>query len=691
MLRSNALTSLNGIFRSGILRQKSLSLVFRAFAHAVNEVKLRDYQLDAVKSTLEAIDRGVKRPAVVLATGGGKTVVMSHLIPRLKSFNKGDKVLVLAHKQELVRQAAHTIHSMNPDLRVTIDMLTSRPDLEGIDVIIGSVPTLVYKTRLDRYNPNEFKAIILDECHHATAHSWMKILNHFGALDEDPKICVIGFTATLDRSDGISLGKVFQEIVFERNLITMIRAKELCDVRLSKINVKLGLENVKTHQGDFVQKDLSDAVNKEDINVTVTRGLMQLKKKYNFKSTLVFCVDIAHCKTLCGVLQRNGISAQYVTGNTVSHERRAILEDFKDGKIEVLCNVLVFTEGTDIPNIDSLVLARPTQSRSLLIQMIGRGLRLHQLKDICDVIDMVDATKHGLESTPTLLGLEQELKAAGKTEEQIDKSMEELLESAMLTNTSKDEEERLREEQRVFETLQRLSNLGVKFQTIEGFADIEGSKKDAEEVKTEITQAIRSSKIPWARLGYNQWGITIGKENYVLQRSGEEYQLAELVFTSLDIIIASKYKSERYRFRPIRQSKDFKALVMAADTMLFRKLLTSGFQNRPATEKQASFLASKLKTKVGTTYGKSADDIKEIVRTWRLGRAANLILATKLSINSLWVKWELAKMFGFSNETESRMRREIKKIDRKRPDFEDYVPKRPADGEHGPVEDSQPV
>lgn len=176
-------------------------------------IKLRDYQEHAVKNTLESIERGVKRPAVVLATGGGKTVVMSHLIPQIKSQNKGDKVLVLAHKQELVRQAAATIHRSNPDLRVCIDMAKAKPDLENQDVVVASVPTLVYRTRMERYDPTQYKAIILDECHHATAHSWMKILDYFGALEADAKVYTIGFTATLERADGMSLGNEFGESV----------------------------------------------------------------------------------------------------------------------------------------------------------------------------------------------------------------------------------------------------------------------------------------------------------------------------------------------------------------------------------------------------------------------------------------------------------------------------------------------
>lgn len=638
-----------------------------------NPMKLRDYQVDAVKNTLDAIKRGVNRPAVVLATGGGKTVVMSDLIPRITSRNTGDKVLVLAHKQELVRQAAITIQKINPDLEVCIDMAKSKPDLESIDVVVASVPTLVFRTRLERYNPGDFKAIILDECHHATANSWTKILNYFGALEDKPKIYTIGFTATLERADGMSLGKVFEEIVFERNLITMIRAKELCDVRLSKIDVTIDWSKVRSTGGDFVQKDLSEAVNKDDINVMVTRGFMQLKKKYNYKSTLIFCVDIEHCKTLCGVLQKNGIKAQYVTGETVHHERRAILDDFRGGKIEVLCNVLVFTEGTDIPNIDSLVLARPTKSRNLLIQMIGRGLRLHQEKDVCDVIDMVDATKHGFETIPTLLGMEADMRARGKSELQIDESLEKLLEDTILHNPR--EKARLKKVDLIVELQKQLSNLELNFQTIEGFADVE-KRGAVEEVDEDINRIIRESKLPWARFSYDKWGISVVNRNFMLERCPDQFQFYEVSYASMSELVASGFKANRLHVNVIRQSKSIQEVVLDADNMLYSKLVALEHMKRPATDKQIAFIVKKLKAKVELVYGGGSQELADKLKPWLMIRASNLCFAAKVSVNCLWVKWELANLYGYSRYTQIRMKKRLTKVDKKLAS-DQYLPEGP--------------
>ncbi|KAF3990240.1 hypothetical protein FT663_03284 [Candidozyma haemuli var. vulneris] len=641
---------------------------------ASSRMRLRDYQEVAVGNTLDAFKNGIKRAAVVLATGGGKTVVMAHLIPQIKSMNKGDKVLVLAHKQELVRQAANTILQVNPQLRVGIDMSTSKVNTDEKDVVVASVPTLINMSRLSRYNPNDFKAIFLDECHHATAGSWKKILNYFGALEEDSSHYVVGLTATLERADGISLSKVFQDIVFERNLITMIRAKELCDVRLSRIGVQIDWSKVRQKAGDFVSKDLSEAVNREDINATVAQGYLQLKEKYNFKSTLIFCVDIKHCRTLCGVLQSRGVKAQYVTGETVHHERQAILEDFRNGKIDVLCNVLVFTEGTDIPNIDSLILARPTRSRSLLIQMIGRGLRLHQQKDLCDVIDMADNTKFGVESRATLLGLEEELRAAGKSEKEIDESLEAVIDSAVVRDI--DEEEVKRKAIEALETREKLNEMSIRFQTIEGFAELHKTKTD-EEVAEEVNQAAKTCRIPLARLNINEWGFGVGYEDYVL-RSGEKgFELAKVRFAPIEAIYASGFKIQRAHFEVIKRSDSMVDLILATENMFYGKIRAKGFWKRPISESQLTFLTRRLTSKARTNHDKSPEELRaRLKETMSMGRASNLCIAVMLA-RPLWVSWELARMFGYHSRSMHRMRQAFKTVDKKKENYKHLVPTDP--------------
>ncbi|KAI5958078.1 irc3 [Candida theae] len=374
-------------------------------ANANRPIQLRDYQEDAVQAVLNKLASGVKKPAVVIATGGGKTVVFSHLIPYLKPLSKerGNKVLILAHTEELIDQAARSIRLMNPGLKVDVEMrkLKASPEAE---VVVASVPSLVNRRRFEKFEPIEFKSIIIDECHHAPAITYRKVLNHFHALDSDSTISVIGFTATLMRHDKQSLGHIFDEIVYERSLKSMIKSKELADAKISEVKVELNLDKVKTVRNEYDPASLYTAMKEIDFNEKIVLAYLRLKKEVDCKSTLIFCVGVEHCYEVCALFQSHGINAQYVTGETSKVERAVIIEDFKRGLIPVLCNVQVFTEGTDMPNIDSLILARPTMSKSLMIQMIGRGLRLHKEKTHCHIVDMVELTRQGIDIKPTLEG-----------------------------------------------------------------------------------------------------------------------------------------------------------------------------------------------------------------------------------------------------------------------------------------------
>lgn len=636
------------------------------------DVTLRDYQEDAVKSVLVAAERNIKRPAVVLATGGGKTIVMSALIPQLQPLKKTrTKTLVLAHKEELVKQACATISRLNPDLNVQIDMLKSKPN-DSADVIVGSVPTLVRMTRLEMYDPLEYKMIVLDECHHATAGSWMKILNYFGALEKDLSIYVVGFTATMERADGDKLGKVFEEIVFERSLLEMVEKKELCDVKFSTIDTNIDLTDVSTRIGDYVTKRLAVAVNQKDINWQIAKGYLQLREKFNFKSTLVFCVDIEHCKTLCGVFQENGINAQYVTGETVKHERLAILQDFKDGKIQVLCNVLVFTEGTDIPNIDSMILARPTKSRPLLIQMIGRGLRLHHGKDYCHVIDMVGAGDLGYLSVPTLLGM------PGKAEELEDKSLleveaEKVKMSAMKAQMQANEREK--EVQRILRIQKRIESIELQFTTVDGFSSFEQGTMEQFNDMEMVLKKFRESLVFWVRLEYNKWGAPSGQKDstyYTIERkqgvfddetaSDVHFELVRHIPTPMQMLLASKFKCARSREFSL-QMGGLPAVLAMAEHALHQGFKYKPAENSLATSRQQATLVRGLKSKVSQVYGvKESDQLAEHISKFTLQEASNLIFAMKFSVNSLWVKWALSKMYGPPPKYQARVDRQIQKL-----------------------------
>lgn len=235
----------------------------------------------------------------------------------------------------------------------------------------------------------------------------MNILKHFGLATKAPDSPnLVGVSATFSRFDGVKLGAAIDEIVYHKDYVDMIDEKWLSGVIFTTVKSTADITGVKKMPGggDFVSSELSKAVNTESVNDVTVRSW--LAKAAERKSTLVFCVDLNHVAGLTAKFRQYGLDARFVTGDTHKIERGEILDAFKRGGFPVLLNCGVFTEGTDIPNIDCVILARPTRSRNLLVQMIGRGMRLHQGKKDCHIIDMVSSLETGIVTVPTLFGLD---------------------------------------------------------------------------------------------------------------------------------------------------------------------------------------------------------------------------------------------------------------------------------------------
>ena len=616
------------------------------------EFTLRHYQQDAMDAVLEALDLGIRRPAVVLATGGGKTVLFSYMIPKLPTTSPTrTKTLVLAHKEELVNQAARAIRQLNPTINVAIDMRSSKPTPES-NVIVASVPTLIRMTRLKEYDPLEFRTIILDECHHATANSWLKILKYFGADHPNLEINVIGFTATMERSDGKPLGAVFDKIVYERSLSEMVQNGELVDMKFSTVNVNVDLSDVLLRGGDYVISKLGDAMNHIEINSRIAVSYIQLKKKLNFKTTLIFCVNVDHCKTLCGVLQDQDINAQYVTGETTKHERQSIVEDFKNGKIDVLCNVQVFTEGTDVPNIDSVFLARPTKSRLLLVQMIGRGLRLKEGKSICHIVDIAKTIGTGTQSVPTLLGFPNNHFINGKS--YIESAKEHEQAQYELSEKRKKEKEIGRqflqnETTRVVRKVDpNADDFTFNFNTIDGFAAMQAKRIEEFDDMQNVRDAINNSAIAWVRLRYGVWGYPKGEYFYLLECMEEGgrkiFHLTYNRFSTVNQRIASGFACVKFsQVSTFGKDRDIQPLLSKVKVQDG----STSFLNRNITEKQVNYIRGKLRATVRRLYGEGyQEELEEKLLSYNQREASNLIFAIKFSITSLHIRWQLLQLLG---------------------------------------------
>ncbi|PKY05016.1 ResIII-domain-containing protein [Aspergillus campestris IBT 28561] len=381
-------------------------------------IVLRDYQEECIQSVLDYIKQGHKRLGISLATGAGKTVIFTQLIGRIPPRNEtGNRTLILAHRRELVDQAAAHCRAAYPDRTVSIEMSNSK-STGTADITIASIRSLLSQDRLAKFDPARFKLILVDEAHHIVAPTYRAVLDHFGLKEPTPDSPVlVGVSATFARADGLRLGAAIDHIVYHKDYMDMINDKWLANAVFTTVQSNAKLSGVKSDsRGDFQLESLARAVNTDTTNtITVRAWLANAADRH---STLVFCVNVEHTRSLTDTFRAHGIDARYITGDTPQKQRDAELAAFKAGEFPVLLNCGLFTEGTDIPNIDCVLLARPTRSQNLLVQMIGRGLRLHPGKKDCHIIDMVGTVDAGVVSTPTLFGLHPDeiINAATATE-----------------------------------------------------------------------------------------------------------------------------------------------------------------------------------------------------------------------------------------------------------------------------------
>ncbi|PLN79287.1 ResIII-domain-containing protein [Aspergillus taichungensis] len=394
-------------------------------------IVLRDYQEECIQSVLDYIKQGHKRLGISLATGAGKTVIFTQLIGRIPPRNEtSTRTLILAHRRELVDQAAAHCRAAYPDRTVSIEMSNSK-STGTADITVASIRSLVNQDRLAKFDPARFKLILVDEAHHIVAPTYRAVLDHFGlkeptpdkphhstsagAADDSPVL--VGVSATFARADGLRLGAAIDHIVYHKDYMDMINDKWLANAVFTTVQSNAKLSGVKSDsRGDFQLESLAQAVNTDTTNtITVQAWLANAADR---RSTLVFCVNVAHTRALTDTFRAHGLDARYITADTPQRQRDAELSAFKAGEFPVLLNCGLFTEGTDIPNVDCVLLARPTRSQNLLVQMIGRGLRLHPGKKDCHIIDMVGTVDAGVVSTPTLFGLHPDeiLNAATATE-----------------------------------------------------------------------------------------------------------------------------------------------------------------------------------------------------------------------------------------------------------------------------------
>lgn len=366
----------------------------------------RDYQDEAIAAVESAWGRGVRRPAVVMATGLGKTVIFAHVARRWleRREGPGGRALVLAHRTELIDQAARKLRSIAPDSRIGTVQADRNETLN--DVVVASVQTLASERR--RAMLRGVGLIVVDEAHHATAPTYKTIMQHYGAYatggatGRDGAVAV-GFTATMARGDGGALGSVWQDVVFTRDYAYGVAHGWLVRPRCVHVRVDdLDLGAVRKSRGDYSASDLGHAIEDSMAPEAIVKAMREHAPD---RPTILFAPLVSTAELIRDALIAEGFTAAVVSAKTPDDERRRIIAAYERREIQVLCNAMVFTEGTDLPLTSCIVIARPTKSKSLFIQMVGRGGRPDVGKSDLVVIDVTGASRlHSLALPVELFG-----------------------------------------------------------------------------------------------------------------------------------------------------------------------------------------------------------------------------------------------------------------------------------------------
>lgn len=343
--------------------------------------ELRPYQQQARDRIHAEWDAGHTHTLLVLPTGTGKTIVFASVAA--DQVRAGDRVLILAHRGELLEQAADKLQR-STGLVSAVEKAESTCLDSWFRVVVGSVQTLQRTARLERFPQDYFGTIIIDEAHHAITDGYRRILDYFSGAK------VLGVTATPDRGDMRNLGEVFDSLAFEYKLTDAIKEGYLCKIMAQTIPLQLDITSVTMSGGDYAVGDLGTA-----LDPYLEQIAAEMARRCKSRKTVVFLPLIKTSQKFRDLLNTYGFRAAEVNGQ--SDDRRQVLADFDAGKYNVLCNSMLLTEGWDCPSVDCVVVLRPTKVRSLYSQMVGRGTRLSPGKTDLLLLDFLWMTdKHEL-------------------------------------------------------------------------------------------------------------------------------------------------------------------------------------------------------------------------------------------------------------------------------------------------------
>lgn len=389
-------------------------------------LELRPYQKECVDliNNLPDGSKGI----IMLPTGTGKTVVFT-------SIDRAGRMLILSHRDELVRQPLKYFPQ-----NTSIGIEKAEEHSAGEEVVSASVQSLSRDNRLNKFNPEDFSTIIVDEAHHAAAPTYRKILKYF-----KPKK-LLGFTATPKRGDNVRLDDLFDSIIFERTILWGIQNGYLCNLKVLAVDANIDLKGVHFTAGDYNAKELSERIEIENVYEVISKTYGEHVIGTN-RHVLLYCLTKKGCEEIKTNLVKHFPEEQekiaIITADTPDELRKQYEQDYMnpEGTIRCLINCMVLTEGVDLPITDTIIINRPTANTTLYTQIVGRGTRLFEGKKECLVLEMMpNSSAHKLCSVSSLIGIDYD-KLKKKQKALVDKGTD-LLSLAEEIQKEKDRYER---------------------------------------------------------------------------------------------------------------------------------------------------------------------------------------------------------------------------------------------------------
>lgn len=386
---------------------------------ATETIVPRDYQAAALAASQAAKQQGIQQQVIVIGVGGGKTILIAKTVEEQLAQLPEHGILIITHRHELSEQGREKILALMPKLSPFIGLEKAKSTCgPHHKIMMGSLQTVGKDIRrISRWRPFErISTIIFDEVHHLPGSSYARNIMQ-AVMQANPKVFVLGLTATPNRADGVPLTEFFQEEVYRKTTIDLILEKYLVPFRAKTVQTRIDIGNVKLVGEEFDEEELARRLNVDERN----EAAVQLyRKQHAADNALVFCLNVEHTEAMTRLFQKHGVKAASITQHTSSRDRNRYIGEFKAGIIKVLNNCSVLTEGFDAPITKVLFILRPIRSPVLIEQILGRGDRpiLKQgipdweAKPYCTVYDFVDlnAAHRGVQTVGRFFGLNPEFR-----------------------------------------------------------------------------------------------------------------------------------------------------------------------------------------------------------------------------------------------------------------------------------------